>query len=499
MLKDKLENIIQEIYQPIKEIIDDKNSKKYFIYLIIIYLIGYASILRADVYYIDDFWRSTSGASNWDDASRHLSNVFSKVLHMGWKLSDVSPLTQLIAIVILSTSSILLVKIINKKLSFMSILASVSIGLFPYFLQSISYKFDSPYMAFSVLSSIFPFLWYQSKKRYFITFSILGVLGTLLTYQSANGVYLIVFTALLTKDFFLQNITLKEGCKKYALIIFNYMIALLLFRYLFMINETDHGYAASNTLPVSDLLMGIWDNLKKYILLIKKDLFGGIIGYFLLFIGVMYIVKMLNLSKRNKIITFIFSLVSLSIMLCLSWGAYIILERPLFAARAYLGFCLLIGLLALTIVEGTDIHTYYIMAKNLVIIFFIYSLMAFANSYGNALYAQNKYTSFRITTLAYDLSKITPNKKKIMLTLKGRRDIGHAKAVINASYHYPLIKRLIRTRIKYPQIRHFIDIQRNLKIEKMFDENIKKKPIYSNAFHTIEKAIDSDCYFVTFK
>lgn len=52
----------------------------------------------------------------------------------------------------------ILVKIIFKKQNFWALLASVTLGLNPFFLQNMSYKFDSPFMALALISPIIPFL-----------------------------------------------------------------------------------------------------------------------------------------------------------------------------------------------------------------------------------------------------------------------------------------------------------------------------------------------------
>ena len=66
-----------------KEIIFYPNFKKQFIFIYLIYLVGYSALLRANVDFLDDIFRSFTGATNWGNFSRYLSNFFSHFLHMG--------------------------------------------------------------------------------------------------------------------------------------------------------------------------------------------------------------------------------------------------------------------------------------------------------------------------------------------------------------------------------------------------------------------------------
>lgn len=506
MLKDKLENVIQEIYQPIKEIINDKNFKKYFITLIIVYLIGYASILIADVYYLDDLGRSMHGR-RWPNFSRHLSDKASILVHMGWKLSDISPLTQLIAVFILSTTSILLVKIINGRLRFIPIIASTCIGLFPFFLQNISYKFDSPYMAFSLLSSVVPFLYYYNKKKsYFITFSILGVLGTFMTYQAAGGVYLILFIALLTKDFLLQKNTIKEFFVSIGIVLVSYTIALLIYRYLFMedIHPNSYHQVSTSVFPLLELPKGVYYHIINRLSIIKNAFSNGFIAYALLCLLALYIVKLLLLSKRTFLISVIVALLSLGGMISLSWGGYIVLENLHFPLRAYLGFGLLVALLLSIEIENNKLLQ---MINRIFVVVFIYALIVFANAYGNALKAQNEYNNFRFKMAVYDLSKFISSKDKSnklklqFLNVKNRQR--YSPVVLNASYHYPLIKQLAFNKGRWKNI----GMMKNIGMptigvvvaDHLCPKNVGKTILYSTTFHDIAKAKESDCYYIIFK
>ena len=119
-------------------------------------------------------------------------------------LTDISPLLQIIAIIILATASTILVYVFknNNKFTFVDYLSAMPIVLCPYFLQCISYKFDAAYMAISIIAAIAPMLLCNFKDK--SKFNYIGLLvGTFFstiivctTYQVSLGILpiVVVFT-----------------------------------------------------------------------------------------------------------------------------------------------------------------------------------------------------------------------------------------------------------------------------------------------------------------
>lgn len=64
-----------------------------------IYLVGISAILRANVNYVDDIGRVADGYRGWENFSRFISNGLSTLMHTDNYITDISPMTQLLAIV----------------------------------------------------------------------------------------------------------------------------------------------------------------------------------------------------------------------------------------------------------------------------------------------------------------------------------------------------------------------------------------------------------------
>lgn len=173
--------------------LDGKNRgisiwKSYAI-LTVIFLIGISAILRANFYYIDDMGRTAQGYRGWDDFSRFISNGLSTIIHTDTYITDISPFTQLIAVLTLATSGIILLYVIYERRTFsiLELIAVIPLGLNPYFLECISYKFDAPFMALSILAAIFPLLFRNSSAPKYITASTIGTIMVCSTYHRSQN------------------------------------------------------------------------------------------------------------------------------------------------------------------------------------------------------------------------------------------------------------------------------------------------------------------------
>lgn len=168
------------------------------LFVFCIYIIGTLALILANFNYIDDIHRILYGTFAFSWWNRHTSTIMASILSLNTEYFLATfPYSLLISIFLLSVSSIILLKIIDNKLldSKIALIASASIGLSPYYLENLSYKFDAPFMALSVFASIFPFLFIKYKKIFILT-SIISLLIMLTSYQASSGIYIIIATFL---------------------------------------------------------------------------------------------------------------------------------------------------------------------------------------------------------------------------------------------------------------------------------------------------------------
>ncbi|ELY2080824.1 glucosyltransferase domain-containing protein, partial [Campylobacter fetus] len=168
-LKQTLKKELLFVIATVKNFFKYNHFYKYFIFIFGLYFTGYFALIVNNVNYGDDYHRATYGDFGFQIWSRFSSEFLSKIFHISLNRNvEISPLLQIIAIAILSIGSMILVKTILKKYNFWGLAASLPLGLSPFFLENMSFKFDSVFMAISLVSPIIPFLFLKNKIAFFI-------------------------------------------------------------------------------------------------------------------------------------------------------------------------------------------------------------------------------------------------------------------------------------------------------------------------------------------
>lgn len=412
--------------------------KKPFIYLTVIHLAAVSAILRADVNYIDDAGRAYAGYKGWDNFSRYLSNFLSGFLHADRYLSDISPLPQMIAVMLLSLSGVIVIYIITGRASVSAwqLAAVLPLGLSPYFLACLSYKFDAPYMALSVLASVVPFLFFQGKHRYFVyaAASAICILAVCTTYQAALGIFPMMAVFISIKRW--NDADGWRDIGKFLLAsILAYAAALAIFR-AFIMKPVDN-YVSSSLPALQELLPSVCRNFCRYFKNVRTDCtkFWKIM---MACNAVFFVAVMSYRSKRPKIPAFLLTVCAFTAMGLLCFGIYPLLSVPLFAARAMYGFG---AFLAITGVYAAS-HAGRLPAKaaaaSLGWIFFVFAL-----TYGNALSAQKAYTDFRMASVIGELNTLEAFLSDTEKNVQIAGTIGHAPALDGVMDRYGVLKRLV--------------------------------------------------------
>ena len=295
-----------------------KNEYSYllkpFVTIFIIYMVAFYPIIRANFNYLDDLERVNVGYRGWLGFSRYISEFFSIFIHTSRYLTDISPLTQIIATIFLTLSSVIVLHLFNKnkKANFINIISVLPIGLCPYFLECISYKYDSPYMALSILVSVFPFLFYNknSKNIFYPIMVCLGTIMMCLSYQASSGI--IPLVALFLGFELWKNDKPKELLKFLIITASSYLMGLIIFK-LFIFSPVDE-YVSNQIFQLKDLIPGFFNNLKVYYTCLISD-FRNVWLLFICCLVIGFIIAQLKEFKTNKILQLIVVLLLFSMFI----------------------------------------------------------------------------------------------------------------------------------------------------------------------------------------
>lgn len=418
-----------------------KHNMKLFLIAFFILLFCFSSILRANYNYIDDVGRNIFGSREWGrNFARWITVLFNLGLQGNPSLVDVSPYIQYIAIVFLAFS-ILITSFIFSRLNNSKVIkkkifaASFLIALNPYFLECLSYKYDSIGMGFSVMISIVPFIFIGYKSLYSIS-SLICLILMCLSYQASSGIYIVfvLFSGfvLYSKD----HITFSEYvifCLKSAIL---YIIALCLF-YLCFIPLTVDAYR-STSFAFKTLIPTIINNGFSYLNTVNYDfnIYWKIILFALVIADI--IVNFISI-KRNRLSKTIILIGIIILSSFLSYGAYLALEKYAGAARMIYGIGIFIAMLGLLSSLGTGKAG---ILNFLLCILLLMLFISYSCAYGNALSIQNEYEKSIEQLILTDINMLDNGQQhyKILLQYSGNP---YSPVVQHVISRYPITSRLV--------------------------------------------------------
>lgn len=423
-------NLIKEKWNLIRE------NKKWFWILCLVQLVAFSSIIRANFKYIDDLGRTINGYKGWNNFSRFSSCFLSTFVNADNYLTDISPLTQFMAILMLALTGIILIITINsktgKKTSFWQMLAVLPIAISPYFLQNFSYKFDSPYMALSILASIIPLLFLDDNPILYFVVSFAGMLLTLTTYQTSTCVYPMAIIMIMSKRW-ADGDSSKDVWKKIGISVAAFLVGVLFYKLFIMkpvANYVNSSFAG---------FKGIIENYKHYFKNIKWDFKQ----WWLVIIAIqiaLYIILFIRDSKNNKVMSCVVSCAGMILCILLMFGIYPALSKPLFSPRAMYGVGILISLIFLM----NNSHEKVILSKIFSFII-VWAFIVLSLTYGNALSEQWDYTKFYTDSVAYDLAQIDCVKNGNCKEIEVTGTVGKAPAIKKACAKNHILGSLVWT------------------------------------------------------
>ncbi len=486
-----------------------KAYKFKLLFIYIVYFIGVGAIFLANFNYCDDIERNITGAFGFEVWSRYLGNITNAILQVNSTfLLNIFPYSLFVTIFILSLSSLMLVVLLNKSHSNIALIASVGVGLFPYFLSNISFRYDSPFMALSIFFSILPFMFLRLSNVGFMIVSIISISAMLTSYQASSGIYIVISVFLIAQSILNTSNQRKKPLSLLALTATSFILACLIFKVLMY--QSVMSYANNEIIPMKYFAILVYKHIYQYLAVIYIDFKPNIMIFLILASCFIFIVKSTLDSNRNKILAFIVSLIALIIMAILSYGIYIIILKPLYSPRALIGIGVLITLLIIYSIDNRSSSAK--ISSSLLGLIYASHIITFANYYGNTLNAHKAYETFRITMVMSDLAKFLDDSQR---NYKGKFNIlvmsenMLTPEIVNSSNRYPVLRDLIpkhQDKSSYYSNYQFLSYgisSVNTSEACNIKDIDKAELLVDNYFHTIRRVYDAKtkeiCYIVQHK
>ncbi len=422
-----------------------------FFILLALYCLGIFSILRANRLYLDDIGRALYGYADWFVAARPMAELFSWIFYLGSGTVDASPFTQILAAAFLAAASLCLCVALRVQPTIWALLATVPLGLSPYGLENLSYKFDAPQMALAMLLAIVPFLFFRRHPRIFFITAVLCLFSSASIYQATLGAYLSVSGYILMTR-------LVSRKKSAGLVRTLFTLALPFFvatgayaaQASFWFRKAQYAdYISMHSVvpPLHCLPREIFDNCAAYATMLRTDWGGNGLGWLLLAtLGwfTLFLAGRWARSLRHTGPASVFRLFLLfPLLLCFllsPLGVQIILQDPVWSPRTLCGFGVIISLMLLAL-HGTITRKGFKFLLCGLQIFVCLQLVIFAQVYGNLLAAQNNWERSRIAFMAQGLSRFIAETDSTTVIFKG--SVGQTPLTIVPARRYPLLGRMV--------------------------------------------------------
>ncbi len=431
----KIKSAVAGEFFKIKPALFCKKTLAYFGLACAILFAAYFNLMTAHFFYADDVFRNYGGSRSWIGFSRYVSEFFSIFVHNNIRLNDIAPLSQFIAIAVAGAAVVVLSFALTQGVSAANVLALSAVFMAPSYAECMAYRFDSPYMAMSLLFAALPFIFYQNKRA-FAYASLISLLLTCASYQAALPLYILAAVYLFAKAW-LETGDVKKSLERPLAAALCFAAALLLFKLCFM-NKMGDGSDSYFSSQVS--LAAMPGNALAYVRT-AFGFHGGTLSKALFALSiVLLIVGFVNRARGSKVAAFAFIAALLLAASVLSYGPYLVFARPVMAARAFMGFNAFVALVLLACLNLSGERTAFSKFSLAVAVLSVYSFAVFSFTFGNCLKNQKEYENFRVQMIIADIAQNVQKGDEISVSFVGRMDLCQKNRI--AFRNYPVIKRM---------------------------------------------------------
>lgn len=398
----------------------------------------------------DDLARSVLGSYGWVDNGRYLSNILMRALELGASRAiDIAPVPQFIAILALSYAGVLLARRFEVASIPLAILVTLPLGMQPFFLQNLSYRFDSVAMAAALLCSVAAIAVRNRRWRTWLLGTV-ALLASLNLYQPAFNVFLVLAVFEIAFDI-AREFHGRDIVHTAAFRLSQAVVAAVVYKLLFTAGVKDWVADHGETIHSIDALPVIGTDLLGF-LRYARDALGGRLASIFLALTVIAALPMIVFGirrawrekpKSDAALRSIFLLLWPVLGLIASIGPMLLLVDPVFAPRVFpaIGALICAALISAASVARRTGRSRWIPYGVGSVLLVISAITA--GAYSSAAAEQMKFEDTIASTMQDDLAQLDSNAHLSGYALLG--SAGYAPAVQHAISQFPIVGRLIES------------------------------------------------------
>mgnify|MGYP000850035980 FL=1 len=411
------------------------------IFIFIIYLVVNMNIGLAEFPYIDDIGRQLQGYSGFSEHySRYVSEYFAHFISGGWRLTDSGLTTHVISAFILALASLILVFVLfpKNKMSLTTAFVSTIIGINPWFLEPLSFRFDNPFMSLSILFSVTPFVFWDNKKL-FATSSIIGIFLMCNSYQASSGIYIILTLTMLFLEL-IQGRRFREELFKVFISIVSYSIGIVLYRFQILIKPPI--FADQAKIPsLLEIFKVFIMNAKGYLenIFLQSSTIWIILAALAI---VLLIISIIRFAKTRLFSTLTYIIIWLILGSIFSYGTYLIFPVPyyLLRPRYEYGMGIFLAIILVVGLESFKESKFLLGLKSFISGLLVFYFLSFSFVYTSSLKQQNEMFKLQSIMLGSSLNKYVNSYTNVIYV---NRFLSNSPIFNNSSSVYPILNSLI--------------------------------------------------------
>lgn len=442
-----------------------KTETQAFLVIFSLAVLAASALLAADVHYSDDLIRVRTGETLWNANMRPLATLLVAALQLGTPLTDVSPLFQILTLGLYSLSAVYLSRLCGVSDLVFTVLCGLVFVLTPFNLGSFAYQFDSLIMGVAVLTSVVAALLVDTSARSSTRREGLAGIGltatilfcTLSLYQPGVSVYLVacVWCALVR----VLDRDVRPSVLGFAYTLIPLLAAAIAYLPLkSLLTLSDYTIQHATLAPMEALPQYLWRNWRAYWQTVGQLLGdGALFGLVSVLPLAVVVVVCFDFGKPRREPKADaeragpragLAVLYLLLLLIAPIGFALLLELPVFAPRAMMGFsalvaggCLFVSARAL---RNSSRLRRSVLAGYLGVV--CLSFLNVALTFGNALHAADARDQVIATLIASDLEELQlpphPSAENPGLAFVG--DLGRTSHANFVAYEkYPLVRTLV--------------------------------------------------------
>lgn len=418
--------------------------------------------------YIDDYGRGISGYFRWAEAGfRPLADWLYWVFNLGAPATAVAPLGQLVSIPVSAIGALAISRAFQIKSPLLAVVATLPIFFNPYFLENLSYGFDSLSMTAGLTLAVLAASLMRPAgpgwRRWVVMSACL--LGSLFLYQPVFGAYLpLALTLWLwqTSERSSHPASSSRGVESFFALVSAPAASLIVFalcKKLFWLEPSRYGLSSSALQSPSELVQGMGGSLSMYLQALWGYWHDTLFLPIALLLAVAFVVVLtarlsLCLTRTQSVLI---AAVTPALLLCIAPGPMYFLADIDFPAsprmNAYIGG--LFASLALPVASfaaggaGKNGAKIFKVACVAMIAIWAWCQIVFSYAYGHAMQAQREYEQGRLTRLMYDISLLDVHRQARFIRFEGAMPA--SPLLVNTIRKFPLMDRLVPRIVNGPR------------------------------------------------